>query len=54
MVFLLSFDKASLIIRKKALLKEKIEQFMQEQAGASDAIMAHLLNMPEHFDSPSS
>jgi 3-deoxy-D-manno-octulosonic-acid transferase len=47
-------DKASLIIRKKALLKEKIEQFMQEQAGASDAIMAHLLNMPVHFDSPSS
>jgi 3-deoxy-D-manno-octulosonic-acid transferase len=46
-------DNIIIMFRKNALIRGKIEAFMTEQSGATEQIMADLLNTRVHSDAPS-
>ena len=46
-------DNLHLMIRKNSLIRTKIETFMKEQSGATERIIADLLNRPFHSSAPS-
>ena len=46
-------DNLIIMIRKNDLIRGKIEDFMKAQSGATERIIANLLNTPVHSDAPS-